>query len=201
MSPKGEARSSKIEDRSSRRGFRSSIFDLRSSSRLNLLIAAILAGVAGLVLAVVPSLEHHCAATFQVESPASHDVDINAALAEYASRLGTDPTQIKPGDSRWWTDAPADGILRLGVTTTDRRKGVEEAAAAAQGFLAALQQRTDERRRTPPEGEGVLSDLVSQLQERVAQAQAQVDSATASLPPADPRIDRDALVQRWRGLR
>ena len=175
----------------------------RTSSRLNLLISGILAAVAGLVLAVATPLEHHCAATFQVGSPssASHDINVEAALAEYVSRLGADPTQIKPGEPRWWIDAPADGILRLGVTTTDGRKGVEEAAAFAQGFLTTLQERTDEARRTPSEGEGVLSDLISQLQERVAQAQAQVDSATASLPSADPRIDRDMLVQRWRGLR
>jgi len=47
----------------------------------------------------------------------------------------------------------------------------------------------------------VFSELVVQLQDRVAEAQAQLDSATSSLPPADPRIDRDALVQRWHGLR
>lgn len=155
------------------------------------------------MLAVVAPLEHHCAATFHVESPSStsHDVDIEVALAEYVSHLGANPTQSKPGDSRWWIDAPANGILRLGVTTTDRRKGVEDATAAAQGFLTALHERADEIRRTPSESEGVLSNLVSQLQERVAHAQAQVDSATASLPSADPRIDRDALVQRWQSLR
>jgi hypothetical protein len=175
----------------------------RNSSQLNLPISAILAGVAGLALAFSTPLEHHCAATFRLDSPSSvvHAIDIKTMLTEYVSRLGTDPTQVKPGDSRWWTDTPAAGILRLGVTTTDRRKGVEEAAAAAQGFLTALQERRDEIRRTPSESEGVLSDLVAQLKERVAQAQAQVDSATASLPSADPRIDRNALVQRWRGLR
>lgn len=174
-----------------------------TSSRLNLLISTILAAVAGLALALTTPMEHHCAATFRLGSlsSATHDVDIEAALAEYVSRLGADPTPSKSGDPRWWTDAPADAILRLGVTTTDRRKGVEGAAAAAQGFLTALQKRTDQIRRTPSESEGVLSDLVAQLQDRVAQAQAQIDSATASLPSADPRIDRDALVRRWRGLR
>lgn len=148
-------------------------------------------------------MEHRCAAIFRADSPSSalHVIEIKTMLAEYASRFGADSTQIKPGDPRWWTDAPADGILRLGVTTTDCRKGVEEAAAAARGFITALQERKDEFRRTPSEAEHVFSELVSQLQKRAAQAQAQVDSATASLPPADPRIDRDALVQRWRGLR
>ena len=148
-------------------------------------------------------MEHQCAATFRLDSPSSvvYAMDIKTMLAEYVSRLGTDPTQVRPGDQRWWTDAPADGVLRLGVTTTDRRKGVEETAAAAQGFLTALQERPGEIRRTPSEGEHVLADLVSELQERVAQAQAQLDSSTASLPSSDPRIDRDALVQRWRGLR
>jgi len=173
----------------------------RTSSRLNLQISGILAGVAGLALALTTPMEHHCAATFRLDAPSSalHHIDIKTMLAEYVSRLGADPTPVKPGDSRWWTDAPADGILRLGVTTTDRRKGVEEAAALAEGFLTTLQEHRDEIRRTPSEGEGVLSDLVHQLQERVAQAQ--VDSAKASLPPADPRIDRDMLVQRWQGLR
>ena len=122
-------------------------------------------------------------------------------LAEYAAHLGVDPTQSKSGVSRWWTDSSADGIFRLGVNTTDSRKGVGEATTAANGFLSAVQKRKDEIRGTPSVGEGVFSDLVSQLQDRVAQAQDLMDSATASLPSADPRIDRDALLRRWQSLR
>jgi len=175
----------------------------RSSSRVNLLVAGLLAMVAGLVLAVATPVEYHCAAILQVapQSSDSNQFDLGAALADYASRRPGGDTRIGPGPSRWWTDSPSDGILRLGVTATDRRSGLKVAAAFAETFLAELQQRANEARRTPTEGEGVLADLISQLEDRVAQAQAQVDTATASLPSADPRVDRDSLIQRWQGLR
>lgn len=175
----------------------------RTSSRIHPVTSVVVAGVVGTVLAISAPLEHQCAATFEVKSfsSAARDDEVRAALAQHIARLGTSNPGIGPITRRWWIDAPAAGMLRLGLTTTDRRNGVEAATAAARDFLTIYQEQKKEFRRTPSEAERVYSELVFQLQERVTEAQTQFDSATASLPPADPRIDRDALVQRWRGLR
>lgn len=165
-------------------------------------MSGIIAAVVGIMLAIATPLEHHFVASYRVESSPStaHDTEIQSALADYALGLGGNPGTA-PSIHRWWIDAPTVGVLRLGLTTTEWRSGVEATRAAAQRFLTVLQERRDEIRRTPSEAERVYSEIVSQLQERVTAAQAQVDAATASLPSTDPRIDRDALIQRWRGLR
>jgi len=175
----------------------------RPAPRFNLVMTGLVSTVVGLALAMGTPLEHRCAATFHVDTSFTerHGDELRTALADYLSRFGGNDSGIGPVASRWWIDAPAIGIMQFGLTTTDRRKGVEEAQAAAQGFIAALQARRDEVRRTPSAVERAISELVVQHQDRVALARDSLDSATASLPPADPRVDRDALVQRWRELR
>ncbi len=179
----------------------------RSASRSNLAVAVVGAAVVGMLLAVATPAEHDCAARFKIvqASVAPRDLKLGAALASYASSLGTPHADADPGapgvNPHWWVHAPADGFLQLGVTTTDRRRGVEEASVAAHGFLSVLRERADEARQTPSDAEHEVSELVAALRQRAGDAQAEVEAATGSLPPSDPRINRDALLERWRALR
>lgn len=179
----------------------------RSASPSNLVVPIVGAWVVGMLLAVATPAEHDCAAMFKMvqASVAPRDLELRAALASYASSLGTPHADADPGapgvNPHWWVNAPAEGFLQLGVTTTDRRRGVEEASAAAYGFLSVLRERADEARQTPSDAEHEVSQLVAALRQRAGEAQAQVEAATGSLPPSDPRINRDALLERWRALR
>ena len=179
----------------------------RSASPSNLAVPIVGAWVVGMLLAVATPAEHDCAAMFKMvqASVAPRDLELRAALASYASSLGIPHADADPGapgvDPHWWVNAPVEGFLQLGVTTTDRRRGVEEASAAAHGFLSVLRERADEARQTPSDAEYEVSQLVAALRQRAGEAQTQVEAATGSLPPSDPRINRDALLERWRALR
>jgi len=164
------------------------------------ILAALIVGTA--LLLAGPS-QNHCAATFRITAPTAQNAIgfHRKELLEYAwADLAARP------DSRaalggWFVDEPEPGVLRICLKTTDSRAGVERATAIARGFLSHLNDLTNEARATPTEGENILSTYLKQFQERLANAQEQLEAAILALPATDPRIDREALLTRWHDIR
>ncbi|MDO8629415.1 MAG: hypothetical protein Q7R41_02885 [Phycisphaerales bacterium] len=172
-------------------------------ARARVALALLAALIVGSALVLAEPFQHHCGATFRITNPDSREriSFYRKELLEYAWADLAERPDSQLVAARWFVDEPATGILRVCLTTTDQRRGVDRATVIAHGFLSHLNALTHEVRSTPTEGENILSGYVQKLQTRLSDAQDQLEAAMQTLPAGDPRIDRDSLLARWQNLR
>jgi hypothetical protein len=164
------------------------------------------------LLTFIEPFEYVCGATFRLavtdgphSGPYPADVDAQLAsfrtqLLDYAWHQRTDGMVVAGSGVHWFVDAPAAGLLRLCLTTSDPEADTQHLRQLAQGYLAEVAARTGAARANPSEAEAMLSQFAAELQARLNETRAKVEESVASLPESDPRQRRDALLSRWRVL-
>lgn len=166
-----------------------------------------LAAVAGLLVGAVITLmgpfEYSCTTTMRITGRASKDhvAVCRKELLDYALVQGADTTGARAAFGGWLIDSPEPSLLRLTLRTSDRRAGVALVRRIAQGFRERMRGLAADARETPTRAEELLAGRATELRERQAQAQAQIDAVMATIPDTDPAAHHDALAERWEQLR
>lgn len=122
-----------------------------------------------------------------------------------ASGLELATARLKLSHAR--TDAQIEVVsqdrdrTRVHVTPRDSISPEELARSFMSELNSKLAARAEHLRGEPSDVESVLTEQLSLHRTRLGEAQQKLDAAAAALPPADPRVDREALRLRWDALR
>jgi len=170
----------------------------RPESKSGLAASVLSALLVGSVVAVSVPLEHRVVAQFQLPVAATADLDLPAELWRVTSAAGGAESA---SSFRAEIDHPDPGRLTLHITSTDRRGALGFAHRVAREFEAQLARRADELRSAPSPGEQLLIDETDRMRAEIRDAEAKAEAAMSSLPPSDPRVNRQALLSRWQLLR
>lgn len=167
------------------------------------IIAGCLALLVGGAVTLLGRFDYQCAAVIRLPRGTTEDdtarrrAELLAYAGERLARTADDRTSAPV----WTVDSPANGTLRLVLTSGNTATGIERVRALAQGFVTHTQLAAIEARSAPTEVERMAADYVQELQSRLADAEAKVNAALSKLPAADPQQDREALLRQWDDLR
>ncbi len=170
--------------------------------RLSFALAGAAAILVGAVLTVAGGFEYRCAATLQITgqaSPAQCAV-YRKELLDYSWDQAANMARAGVIPRHWFVDSPGQNLLRLCVTTSDRKAGVDYVRRVATGYRQKMEAMAAAARDTPTEAEEILTRHVGELRTRLGDAQDDVGAAVATLPETDPSEHRRALLGRWQDL-
>jgi hypothetical protein len=160
--------------------------------------AALVVGAA--VAAAVP-LEYQAVAKFRIPSSksiADGDLDLGVDLWRAATTVA-DTGPFRPDRLR--VELPELGRRNLWAASTDRAALLPFARRAAEEFSARVGQRSADLRAVPAPEEQRLLEEADRLRNEIRRAEEVADTAVEALPKSDPRVNREALLARWQGLR
>ncbi len=174
----------------------------RAPRRMSYALAVAAAILVGAVLTVAGGFEYRCAATLQITGQAlpARCAAYRKELLHYSWNRAADMARAGAIPRHWFVDAPGQNLLRLCVTTSDHKAGVEYVRGIATGYRQEMQAIAAAARDTPTEAEAILTTYVGDLRTRLGEAQDQVGAAVAAFPETDPSEHRQALLGRWKAL-
>lgn len=146
--------------------------------------------------------QHRVGATLQLAGSTSPEL-FERYRRELIGTVWGDGTSTIPGldRSKWRVGVPTSGVLRITLDTSDSENGLKQVEQAASGFIAQVTADNAALWEKPSEGENFLQNYVAMLSARLDDAQKQLDAAMGKLPAADPRPDKDGLMDRWKSVR
>ncbi len=170
--------------------------------RTSLPVAVLAALVVGAIVTVAGRFEYRCAATMRITGQASPAgrAAYRKELLDFAWDRMANVNAAGVIRKDWFVDSPGQDFLRLCLTTSDPKAGVEYVRSIATGYRDKMRALATTARDTPTEAEDILTNSLADLQVRASDAQTQVDAAIASLPVTDASAHRQALVARWQDL-
>ncbi|MBI1827691.1 MAG: hypothetical protein HY287_09165 [Planctomycetes bacterium] len=184
---------------------------VRPPRRAAIFIPAIVSFVLGGGLFFLGPFEYPGRASFRIGRTPSGDIppidsttsQINIVQRELAAFMSENHAiAASPnGLLRWQIDAADANSLELRVIYSAAAHANARLREVSDSYLAQLKEVGRVRRTMPSQAEQILGEYVGQLETRVASATKLADEAEAALLIADPRVDRKALLEKWRNLR
>lgn len=163
------------------------------------ILAALAAGSA---LAFSERIEYRCVAQFQItgKPTTKQEVFYRKELLDFAWHRPTNESQPQATGRLWFVDSTEPGVLQLCLTTTDRLMGLDSMNTLANGYVNYIESLRKKALTTPSDGEKILSEYITALQQRLINVREQMDTLIAKLPENDPSRHRDTLRKKWQSL-
>lgn len=164
---------------------------------LSILFSCLVAVAAGTAFVLAGGFKYRCTALVQIlnDSDAESCEVYRRRFTDHASRFFERQGAETPATS--WVEAPAPDLLRLNIFTPDRDAGIAQARSIAEAFIASV----DVAAQPPSERERWLENRLTELRERLDEAEGRVIESIAKTPSFNPENRRSELIDNWRQRR
>lgn len=173
-----------------------------SRRRPSFILSVLAALAAGTLLTFIEPFEYRCTANFQITGEVStyQQTFYRKELLNYIWYRHPDDIQTSNSNKHWFVDVPEQDKLRFCLTSTNRQQGLDRVETMAQDFATNMETLRIQALSTPTEGENILTEFITILQDRMNSAQENVAVMAHNLPENDPSINRDTLRTQWQSL-
>jgi len=182
----------------------------RPARRAPMVISAVLSLGIGFGLFFMGAFEYPGRASFQIDGRSRTQFDANPVSAqrnavqkELAAFMAEIRADAKPSNGllRWQIDAEEADAVVLRAAFSSHSNATTGLRQLAESFLARLKEVGRLRRTMPSQAEQILADYVNQLETRADSAVKIAGETAAAFAAADPKVDRQTLLEKWRSLR